>query len=134
MPLVTTSGAVVGAKDENWACISEALQLGRRGLPGGDTLLKLIARKRKFVATRREVLTVEQIVKMAKIHEDHFGQDRRRYSHDLAGRRYGFAQGAAWTAGRFLIGENTEEVTMTHVFAAARCLTSRAQYAPKIGD
>lgn len=39
-------GAVAEAPDESWAAIDVALQRGRRGLPGGDSLAQFLARHR----------------------------------------------------------------------------------------
>jgi hypothetical protein len=39
-----TSGSVKAAPWENWRAISDALRLGLRGLPGGDTLPRLLVR------------------------------------------------------------------------------------------
>ncbi len=41
------SGAIPEAPRENWAIIEAALRLGLRGLPGGDSLPRLLARMRK---------------------------------------------------------------------------------------
>ncbi len=43
-------GPVVGQPGENWADIDRALRHGRRGLPGGDSLLLLLRRERGVVA------------------------------------------------------------------------------------
>jgi hypothetical protein len=40
------SGPVVGVAGETWAALNVALRLGHRGLPGGDTLARLLARER----------------------------------------------------------------------------------------
>jgi hypothetical protein len=40
------SGAVGGVPGQSWAAIDEALRRGLRGLPGGDTLARLLARLR----------------------------------------------------------------------------------------
>jgi hypothetical protein len=40
------SGAVEGAPGERWDLIDNALRLGLRGLPGGSSLARLLARKR----------------------------------------------------------------------------------------
>jgi hypothetical protein len=39
-----TSGPVVGAAGETWGAIHRSLVVGQRGLPGGDTLVKLLQR------------------------------------------------------------------------------------------
>jgi hypothetical protein len=40
------SGPVVGAAGETWAAVSSALAKGYRGLPGGDSLSRLLQRER----------------------------------------------------------------------------------------
>ena len=42
----TKSGPVEGAPGEAWGNIDNALRLGRRGLPGGDSLARLLDRRR----------------------------------------------------------------------------------------
>jgi hypothetical protein len=46
------SGPVAGAAGESWAAIDKALAEGRRGLPGGDSVARLLRRARG-VADRR---------------------------------------------------------------------------------
>jgi hypothetical protein len=38
-------GAIAGADGEDWNCVNQALRQGLRGLPGGDTLARLLARR-----------------------------------------------------------------------------------------
>src|SRR5439155_14551044 len=40
------SGAILGHPGETWMAIDAALKLGNRGLPGGDSLARLLARER----------------------------------------------------------------------------------------
>src|SRR5947209_19437316 len=40
------SGPVGGADDETWSAIDAALKRGRRGLPGGSSLARLLAEER----------------------------------------------------------------------------------------
>jgi hypothetical protein len=40
------AGPVRAAPGESWACIDQALRNGGRGLPGGDSLARLLARRR----------------------------------------------------------------------------------------
>jgi hypothetical protein len=40
------SGPVAGAPGENWRAVNDALKCGYRGLPGGDSLAKVLARNR----------------------------------------------------------------------------------------
>jgi hypothetical protein len=45
------SGPVVEAPGETWAAVQSALKCGCRGLPGGDTLLRLLRRRRPHLAS-----------------------------------------------------------------------------------
>jgi hypothetical protein len=38
------SGQVLDAPDEGWSAVNQALRAGSRGLPGGDTLVRLLRR------------------------------------------------------------------------------------------
>ena len=40
------TGGVAGVPGQSWAAIDEALRRGRRGLPGGDSLARLLDRHR----------------------------------------------------------------------------------------
>jgi hypothetical protein len=40
------SGGVAGVPGQSWAEIDQSLRRGRRGLPGGDTLAKVLDRRR----------------------------------------------------------------------------------------
>src|SRR5947209_6739445 len=66
---VQAAGPVVSSPVEKWENIEQALWAGRRGLPGGDSLARLLARER---GTRnphcRPRLTVEQILAWADAH------------------------------------------------------------------
>jgi hypothetical protein len=42
----TTSGPVAGVPGESWRAVGEALRQGLRGLPGGDSLARLLRRER----------------------------------------------------------------------------------------
>jgi hypothetical protein len=44
---VHASGAVTGAPGETWANVDEALRVGRRGLSGGSSLVRLLAAYRR---------------------------------------------------------------------------------------
>jgi hypothetical protein len=46
----TASGPVVGATGETWGAVNSALTSGRRGLPGGSSLAKLLAKARRRAA------------------------------------------------------------------------------------
>lgn len=68
------SGPVRDAPGEHWATINNALQLGRRGLPGADSLAKLLhrrrgVRKRSYLAR----LSIAQVLRWAKAHRRRTG-------------------------------------------------------------
>ncbi len=69
------SGAVLAAPDENWANIDAALAGGRRGLPGGSSIAKLLAKQRGVRnAAALPVLTVDQILQWADAHREQTGE------------------------------------------------------------
>ena len=43
----TASGRVRGARGERWRALDRALRMGHRGLPGGDSLARLLDRERR---------------------------------------------------------------------------------------
>jgi hypothetical protein len=65
-----TSGPVCGEPGETWGAIQRSLLMGQRGLPGGDSLARLLSRRRGL-RHHREVpgLTEGQILAWA---DDHF--------------------------------------------------------------
>ncbi len=69
------SGPVAAAPGERWANIDQALWSGRRGLPGGDSLARLLARERGAINPKaRPRLTAEQILAWA---DAHYARKRR---------------------------------------------------------
>jgi len=69
------SGPVAGAVGITWWNISEALIYGYRGLPGGDTLARLLARCRGRRNPRGQPpLSVEQILSWADTHHQRHGR------------------------------------------------------------
>jgi hypothetical protein len=63
------SGPVEGAPGETWVNVHQALQRGLRGLPGGDTLARLLARERgKRYPRKPPPLTEGRIVTWARAH------------------------------------------------------------------
>lgn len=68
------SGAVDAAAGETWLAIDMALRLGRRGMPGGNSLPQLLAEK-LAVANRgdRPRLSRAQILKWADLHHQRTG-------------------------------------------------------------
>jgi hypothetical protein len=72
-PLVA-SGAVAGVPGETWAGVNFALWAGRRGLPGRDSLARLLLRERGAVnRIARWPLTVAQILAWAEAHRGRTG-------------------------------------------------------------
>jgi hypothetical protein len=59
------SGRVGAAPDESWGIIDYALKHGRRGLPGGSSLARLLAEQ---LPAYSRVLTLETIVVWGKTH------------------------------------------------------------------
>jgi hypothetical protein len=66
-------GIVLDAGDEKCSLIDEALRMGRRGMPGGSSLLKLLVEKRGARSLHREPLTMDQIHCWARAHHDRVG-------------------------------------------------------------
>ena len=68
-----TSGPVVEAPAENWGTINGALRVGRRGLPGGLSLPKLLAEHRGRRPGGKERLSIRQILEWADSHYQRTG-------------------------------------------------------------
>ncbi len=69
------SGPISGSHGERWSAVHAALETGRRGLPGGDSLFRLLARHRGVRRTRhRPPLTEEQILAWADAHHVRTGK------------------------------------------------------------
>ena len=68
------SGPVLGAPGETWQAVHDALYVGQRGLPGGSSLARLLARKRG-VRNVQDLppLTVQQIREWAEVHRRRTG-------------------------------------------------------------
>ena len=68
------SGVIAG-RSETWASIDNYLRQGRRSLPRGSSLAKLLARKRGAVNRKGKTrLTTTQILKWADAHKDRTGR------------------------------------------------------------
>jgi hypothetical protein len=70
-----TSGAVPGVPGETWCAVNHALAEGRRGLPGGDSLARLLSRRlgvRNHLEAPR--LSQEQILAWADAHHARTGR------------------------------------------------------------
>lgn len=71
---VAKSGPIAEQPDENWSKIESALVFGRRGLPGGSSLSRLLARHgRKPVRMKVEPLSEQQVVTWALLHHRRTG-------------------------------------------------------------
>jgi hypothetical protein len=88
------SGRVRGTLDEKWHRIDNALRLGLRGLPRGDSLARVLARFRG-VRNRKALppFTIEQILKWVDAHFDRHGDWPTGSSGNIAD-----APGETWTA------------------------------------
>ncbi len=74
-PLCTTAASPDGSAEGTWRTIDDALRLGRRGLPGGSSLAKLLAAERgaqNRLAPPR--LSVRQILRWADEHRQRTGR------------------------------------------------------------
>jgi hypothetical protein len=60
------SGAVPGAAGETWKAVGRALECGGRGLPGGDSLRKLLERERGLPPWRRAPSTPLRFPRMSR--------------------------------------------------------------------
>jgi hypothetical protein len=90
----TTSGPVSDSPGETWLGVNAALRVGNRGLPGGQSLARLLAEhrgKRNHLALPR--LTVPQILAWADAHYTRTG----RWPVILSGSIAGVA-GQTWVA------------------------------------
>jgi len=80
------SGKIPAAPGENWQRMDAALRLGRRGLPGGTTLARLLAEHRgRWSNKSRPPLTAKQILRWARAHKRLTGRWPNRNSGSLAG-------------------------------------------------
>lgn len=90
----SASGPVIGEPDESWSNIENALHMGLRGLPGGDSVARLLARKR---GTRnRKALphyTLKQILGWVDAYFAKHGKWPTRHSGPIEA-----ARGETWTA------------------------------------
>jgi hypothetical protein len=64
-------GGIAGGGGLTWSAVNAALREGRRGLPGGDSLARLLARER---AAGRPPLSEQDIVCWARRHRERVGR------------------------------------------------------------
>jgi hypothetical protein len=69
----TTAGAVTGAPGESWSRIDTALRYGNRGLPGGDSLPRLLDRERGVRNSWGRPLTRRVVAVWARAHRRRTG-------------------------------------------------------------
>jgi hypothetical protein len=69
------SGPIVDAPGETWTGVESALRLGARGLPGGSSLAKLLAAKRRATYQGKPPrLSIRQILAWADAYHDRAGK------------------------------------------------------------
>jgi len=69
------SGKIAGTNGETWRAVNQALFQGLRGLPGGNTLAKLLTSKRGVPHRRYQPrLTIRQVVAWADAYHDRMGK------------------------------------------------------------
>jgi hypothetical protein len=72
---ISNGGAVDGVTGESWSGINSALKIGRRGLPGGSSLPRLLAQKRGVRNPKDpSPLTVPEILRWAERHRRRTGR------------------------------------------------------------
>jgi len=72
---VRTSGRIVGAAGETWVAIDIALRRGGRGLPGGSSLARLLAAKRRVPnRSAQPRYSIRQILAWADVYHDRTGR------------------------------------------------------------
>ena len=83
------SGTICGTGGETWQNVNAALHFGSRGVSGGSSLARLLA-KHRGVRNRRAQprLTVQQILKWADAHRERTGRWPTRNSGAVPGTRY----------------------------------------------
>jgi hypothetical protein len=89
-----SAGPIFEAPDERWSMVDTCMIQGNRGLPGGDSLARLLARERGARKQGKPVriLKVEQILAWADEHRRRTGRWPTRASGPVAG-----APGETWT-------------------------------------
>jgi len=83
------SGAVAGVPGENWSALNAALRVGARGLPGDDSLARLLRRERRMGERRGRTPQVARQLLVNHLHS-------RGLSPAEIGRRLGISRQAAW--------------------------------------
>lgn len=68
------SGPIADAPSETWPAIDDALRLGQRGLPGGSSLVRLLAQRRGRRPGRGVPLSIRRILVWADAHYQRTGR------------------------------------------------------------
>lgn len=90
----SVSGPVTDAPGETWNGIDTALHLGRRGLPGGSSLSRLLAEQRGTRNPKRlPRLSLPEVMRWARAHRRRTGQWPRRSDGPISE-----APGESWSA------------------------------------
>jgi hypothetical protein len=70
----SNSGPIRGTRGETWMAVEDALIKGTRGLPGGSSLAKLLAKRRGYRnLARLPALSLERILEWADLHKARTG-------------------------------------------------------------
>ncbi len=67
------SGAVFAGPGETWVAVDAALRIGLRGLPGGSSLAKLLAKSRGVINRAANPLSITRILHWADLHKKRTG-------------------------------------------------------------
>ncbi len=122
-----TAGHIPGTADQTWAAVDQALRAGLRGLPGGDTLARLLHRCRG--ARPRHLpppLAADQILGWADAHRRRTGawpggHDRRPVA--------GAPRGTSWVAVELALARGTRGLpggdTLARLLARHRGVRNR---------
>ncbi len=110
-PFAKSTGQVLDAPGETWGGINTALYHGRRGLPGGTTVRRLLAKHRNVRnPSALPRLSVSQILHWADLHYTQTGQWPTVDSGPIpgtAGETWATVDHAAWSGVRGLRGSRT---------------------------
>jgi hypothetical protein len=112
--------------------VNQALRLGLRGLPGSDTLPRLLARRRgRRRGSRRPALTETQVADWALAHRDRTGHWPTRRSGPVAG-----APGETWSAVCKALGKGHRGLPRTGLprLLARRCGARDRASLPRLSE
>lgn len=91
---IYSSGRIPAVRGETWSAVDHSLRIGRRGMPGGSSLARLLESRRGVRNVQAVVdLTVEQILVWADAHHARTGSWPTRAAGPIAG-----TNGETWSA------------------------------------